>query len=173
MLDAQVPYADALLKTFFLPQNINSAGSATVNNWWFGTGPVTTPSAGLGRRLRSSWFLEPQNRYGDQLMLTRALPQNRLSAGPPVMNDWWFGATTAFTGAAFSAAAGDLGVSVSIPLVGAAITAVAGALVPFGVSSIGSVGYIPTPGPGVGPFANLQFIPQLPGYAFGVTLPLT
>jgi hypothetical protein len=53
---------------------------------------------GIGQQLRSSWFSAADRPYSDDLLIQQFAPQNISSAGAAVMNDWWFGPTSAVVG---------------------------------------------------------------------------
>jgi hypothetical protein len=78
-----------------------------------------------------------------------------------------------FQGQAIASGLGTLTPANSEALTGLAMTTAAGTLGVSGIPSSLTLGSVPGPGPGVGPFSNTQFAPQPLGFSYGVTLPLT
>jgi hypothetical protein len=122
---------------------------------WLGgsTGP------GPGQLLPSAWPKFTYVNYSDQLLRQKLDPANTLSATAPFTNFWW--TTTSAEGAWFG--------PTTQPVV-----STAGTMLPFGVSGITLYpATIRNAGPGVGPYTNGMFVPQLPGFVFATIQPLT
>jgi hypothetical protein len=78
-----------------------------------------------------------------------------------------------FVGNPMTSSTGILSPSTAVTLNGISIGTTAGTMQAFGTSTTPNTGFVPSPGPGVGPFANTQFQPQPFGYSSGVSVSLT